>query len=140
MTRVLVIDDDDNVRAAMTLTLSEAGYQVLAAADGREGMAIHGETPADVVITDIFMPEQEGVETIIQLRRDFPQTMIIAISGGGRRVYLDCLSRAGKLGAHRTLSKPFSRTELLDALRDVLEQADAADRSRQHHPNAGQSQ
>ena len=139
MTRVLVIDDHDNVRAAMTRTLSEAGYQVLAAPDGREGMAMHGESPADVVITDIFMPEQEGVETIIQLRRDFPQTMIIAISGGGRLVSLDCLSRAERLGAHRTLSKPFSRNELLDALRDVLEQADPPDRSRQHHASAGQS-
>ena len=116
MTRILVIDDETPVRDVIRQTLERAGYDVVDAADGREGLVRFRERPADLVITDILMPEQEGIETIRILHKEFPQTKILAISGGGRRGKLDVLPTAQTFGAHRTLAKPFERKDLLDAV------------------------
>src|SRR5437763_15450494 len=83
MARVLVIDDHTEIRELLRLTLQAAGYDVVVAPNGREGLEIHRERPAELVITDIFMPEQEGLETIQELRRQSPRPKIIAMSGGG---------------------------------------------------------
>src|SRR5438132_12788677 len=97
--KILVIDDDHLVRYALTKILLSAGYEVVTAADGKRGMAVLRAEHPDVVITDIIMPDQEGIDTIIQIRRERPATKIIAIPGGGRIRDLDSLVTAGSVGA-----------------------------------------
>ena len=123
MARVLVIEDDVEMRSMMMCTLDRAGYETIGACDGREGLASFRRSPADLIITDIFMPEMDGVETIIELRRDFPDARIIAVSGGGRLSSDDYLPFAEKLGARLTLRKPFSPPELLSAVDQVLSES-----------------
>lgn len=118
--RVLVIDDEDSIRTMVQHMLRRAGYEAVAAADGSEGMRLQRERPADLVITDLIMPGQEGLETIIEIRRGFPKTKIIAISGGGHAGVLDFLPIASQLGAMRTLPKPFTHQQLLALVKEVL--------------------
>jgi DNA-binding response OmpR family regulator len=118
--RILVIDDDEQLRAMLTQALERAGYEVVGAGNGAQGLSLFRTQPADLVITDLIMPVKEGVETLIEFRREFPATPVIAISGGGRGGPTDYLSIARRLGACRTLAKPFSRDEMLLAVRDVL--------------------
>ena len=120
MARILVIDDEAPVRAMLQQMLERSGHNVTVATEGEEGMLLFHDDPADIVITDIFMPEKEGIETILELRKQAPQTKIIAISGGGRAGKLDFLATAKNLGAHQALAKPFERKELLDAIDAVL--------------------
>jgi DNA-binding response OmpR family regulator len=128
MARILVIDDDDSLRDIMTMMLTEAGHTVRQASDGRKGVALFRAEPADVVVTDLVMPEQEGIETIMELRRSYPRLPIVAVSGGldNSEIYLNI---AAKVGAHRTLAKPFSAQDLLAAIEDALREpaAGAAD-------------
>lgn len=121
MARILVIEDDHHTRALLRQALELAGYTVLEAADGREGLRRQRASPAHLVITDIFMPEQEGLETIMALRRESPDVKIIAISGGGRLGRLDFLDVAARLGAQRTFYKPFDYQELLATVRELLQ-------------------
>jgi CheY-like chemotaxis protein len=123
MATILVIDDDAPVRAALCRILERAGYTVVAAADGGAGLQLHRERPADLIITDIFMPGQDGIETIRQLRREAPAVPILAISGGDETGALDLREGAALLGASRTLWKPFALAELLAAVGDLLENA-----------------
>jgi two-component system, chemotaxis family, chemotaxis protein CheY len=116
---VLVIDDDDQVRMMLRDMLETAGYQVLDAPNGRVGLSRYRAQPADVVITDILMPEREGLETIMDLRRLNPGVKIIAISGGSVNK-MDYLSSANLLGASKTFAKPVSRAELLSAVAGLL--------------------
>ena len=116
MARILVIDDEAPVRNMIRQTLEREGYEVADAGDGRQGMAQLRRQPVDLVITDILMPEQEGIETIRMLRKEFPQIKILAISGGGKTGKLDILPVAQTFGAHRTLAKPFDRKDLLAAV------------------------
>ncbi len=120
MPLILIIDDDERFRAMLEQTLARAGYRTASAGDGRQGLRLHREAPADLILTDLIMPEQEGLETIIELRRSFPGSKVIAMSGGGRHHADDFLPIAQKLGAARTLAKPFTRDELLLAVREVL--------------------
>lgn len=120
MKRILVIDDDDQVRGFLEEALTRAGYDVLAAADGNKGLALFKQSSVDLVITDLFMPEKEGCETIMELRRLRPQTKIIAMSGGCRVNGADCLPIALALGAQCTLSKPMGVKKLLSAVSEVL--------------------
>lgn len=100
--------------------LERAGYEVVEAGDGNEGIILYKSDPTDLVITDIIMPEKEGIETIIELKQDFPALKIIAISGGSRRLGAgNCLSYAAKLGVSRVLPKPFERATLLEAVREL---------------------
>ena len=121
MARILVIDDDEQVLKTLHQVLEMEGHEVLDAPNGKEGIKIYNEHGADLVITDIIMPEKEGIETIKELRENNTDVKIIAISGGGSvdpRVYLNL---AENLGAMRTIIKPFSRDQLLDAVRESLE-------------------
>ena len=120
MARILVIDDDGQVRDAIRRILERAGHTVLDAADGEAGIRLYRERPTDLIITDIFMPEQDGIETIQQLRREFPGVKIIAISGGDRTRTMDLRKDAELLGASRSLRKPFELTELLKAVSELL--------------------
>src|SRR6201987_4887095 len=117
--KILVIDDDHLVRYALSKILLAAGYAVVTASDGRRGMAVLRAEHPDVVITDIIMPEQEGIDTIIQIRRERPNIKIIAISGGGRIRNIDFLKMAHFLGADNVMRKPFEANELLAQLTEL---------------------
>ena len=118
--KVLVIDDEQAVRYALTRILESNGYEVVTAADGVLGVAMFRTHRPDLVITDLIMPEQEGIQTIQQLRKDDPAIKILAISGGGRLVNIDFLQLAASLGADDVLAKPFETRELLTAVRNLL--------------------
>ena len=120
MARILVIDDDALVRAVIKAALSDEGYEVMEAADGKEGLKCYRNFSADLVITDLIMPEQEGIETIIELCREWPEVKIIAISGGPRYGSNDTLRMAELLGAKRAIAKPFKIPDLLAAVCEVL--------------------
>jgi CheY-like chemotaxis protein len=115
--RLLVVDDDDAVRGVLQKTLSDAGYDVLVARDGREGMRLVATHQFDLVLTDLIMPDQEGIETIRELRRDYPSIRIVAMSGAMDAVYL---KTARILGADAALRKPIDGRELLRTLRELL--------------------
>jgi len=120
--RVLVIDDDVDVREMICKMLNGNDYDVLAAANGKEGMQIIRREPKiNIVITDLIMPEKEGIETIQEIKRDFPQIRILAISGGGRGSAQNYLALAKGMGANLTLNKPFVKQELLNAVNEILE-------------------
>ncbi len=120
MARILIIDDEDELRSTLRQMLEHAGHEVTEAANGAEGIRLYEQDTHDLIITDIIMPEKEGVETIIALRRADPDLPIIAISGGGRLEATDFLTMAKKLGARHTLSKPFRRDQLLEAVGECL--------------------
>ncbi|MBU0730827.1 MAG: response regulator [Proteobacteria bacterium] len=120
MARILIADDDVQVRTMLREMLERAGYEVDEAADGAKAMKLFRENPYDLVITDIIMPEKEGIETIMELRRDYPNLTIFAISGGGRVGPDNYLKLAQKIGARKTFTKPFDRTELLGAVAEAL--------------------
>lgn len=118
MGQILVIDDDPEMRTMLEQTLRDAGHEVQLAADGKSGMELNRAKPVNLVVTDLYMPEQEGVETIMELHRDFPEIAIIAMSGKHGAGSL--LSATKRLGATLTLEKPFQPNELLAAVEDVL--------------------
>lgn len=121
MKRILVIEDDEQYRLMLTRMLQRAGYEVAAAPDGEEGIRLFRLQPADLVISDIFMPGKEGMETIRELHRDYPDLKIIAMSGGSIQGGPFCsLPPAEEFGAVRVLSKPFEKETLLKTVRDVL--------------------
>jgi DNA-binding response OmpR family regulator len=116
MERILIIDDDVQILKMLRKMLEHEGYEVVDATDGNKGIRIYREDHTDLVITDIIMPEKEGIETIVDLRREFPEVKIIAMSGGGHGKAESYLHMAKVLGAMRTLSKPFGKEELLEAI------------------------
>jgi len=118
MARILVIDDEADMRALLDEMLRAGGHEVVLASDGRDGVAKYRARPADLVITDLFMPNQEGLETIVELRRDFPRVVIIAMSGKTSASAM--LSIAVRLGAVEVLIKPFQPAELLAAVARAL--------------------
>jgi len=121
MARILVIDDNADVRAVVADILVSAGHEVEVAEDGGGGIAIQRESPVDLVITDILMPEKEGIETIRDLKEEYPELKIIAMSGAGARLKgTSHLSAAKELGAHAVLRKPFTPDALLDVVEDAL--------------------
>jgi DNA-binding NtrC family response regulator len=120
MPSILIIDDDEHLRSMLEQTLERAGYTTVAVGDGKEGLRLQREAPADLVLTDLIMPEKDGLETILEIRRIFPKGKIIAMSGGGRYGSQDFLPIAKRLGAARTLEKPFTREALLETVREVL--------------------
>ena len=119
-TTVLVIDDDRLVRDSLNRVLSKAGFTVLTAENGARGIQILAQNNASVVVTDIIMPEMEGIQTIQELRKQWPNLPIIAISGGGRRGNLDFLKAAAAFGARAVLQKPFSNDDLVSAVRTAI--------------------
>ena len=118
MATILIIDDEETIRALLRTTLEAAGHEVMGATNGRIGLALYRQRPADLVITDILMPEMNGLDLLLELTREFLHAKVIAISGaGGEEKYLDV---AKLLGARRTFQKPFSLPQLLDAVRYEL--------------------
>ena len=119
--RVLVIEDDEHFRSLTLRWLQSCGIEAEGAAHGARGLAVQRQRPADVIVTDMFMPEKEGFETINELRTEFPQAKIIAISGRSPRAKYDVLQSARQIGAARTFAKPFKFEELVAAVRELAE-------------------
>ena len=116
MPSVLVVDDEDQIRQLIRETLEQAGYEVQEARDGKEGLDRYRAKAADLVIMDILMPDQDGLESIMTLRREFPAAKVIAITGGSDMIgILNFLDVAKMLGARRTLQKTFDMKTLLEA-------------------------
>jgi CheY-like chemotaxis protein len=120
MAKILVVDDDATLRALLAGTLKRAGYDVEQAADGRQAVRAYRASPADLVLTDMFMPEMDGMEAIMMLRREFPDVRIVVMSGGAYFGTSDILEMAEQLGAARTLAKPIESEDLLRAVEAVL--------------------
>ncbi|MBS0334173.1 MAG: response regulator [Proteobacteria bacterium] len=117
---ILLIDDDVVLLRQMATALGFAGFSVRCAVNGREGLRAFQAEPADLVVTDIIMPEREGIETIIALRAHAPRVKIIAMSGGFRIGPEDFLNMARHVGADAVIAKPFRLTALLDEARQLL--------------------
>jgi CheY-like chemotaxis protein len=113
------MDDEADTRIFIEEILESAGHEVVLAADGLEGMRQYHSTPVDLALVDLFMPNREGLETIKELKQQFPDFPIIAMSGNS--LALPLLSVAQRLGATEVLQKPFSPEELLEAIKRVLQ-------------------
>jgi CheY-like chemotaxis protein len=116
MSHILVVDDDDQFRGYVVTTLRKRGYTVTEASNGKLALKLlHDDAMVDIIITDIVMPDMEGMEAIRRFQSDAPTAKILAISGGGTKGF-DYLPFASKLGAHATLGKPFTPSEIVDVV------------------------
>ena len=122
MARILIIDDEPQIRSMLKLMLERDGYEVIEAPDGVEGIKVYRQNPADLIITDLIMPNKDGIGMIIDLKKEFPDVNIIAMSGGGLNKPDGYLKGAKKLGAACTLTKPIDREEMLKAVNDILKE------------------
>ena len=130
MAKILVIDDEEDIRNVLKTVLERAGYEVDVAANANEGLDLLRANRPDLVITDIIMPGKDGVETVYDIRMEFPNTKIIVISGGGNVAPMEYepsaiattayLASAAAAGADISLTKPFERDELLNAIKGLL--------------------
>ena len=120
MGRILLVDDDAAARLTIARTLREAGHTVELAEDGRQCVDLYRAQPADIVLLDLFMPNKDGLEALLELRREFPQVVVVAMSGHRK---LELMLRAAKgLGALRTIAKPFDPEALLALVAEELAQ------------------
>jgi two-component system cell cycle response regulator CpdR len=120
MRKVLIIDDEPYILLMLKKMLEKAGYEVDMASNGKEGLDLFEKHAADLVITDIIMPDKEGLEIILEMKKQRPDLKIIAISGGGRispESYLEC---AKHFGASRVFQKPFKQKELISAVNELI--------------------
>ncbi len=120
MAKILIIDDDDLIRGMVATVLRKRGYEVFKASNGNDGIAMVRSNLPDLVITDILMPDKEGIETIFELQNEFPGIKVIAMSGGGATKNMSFLTMAEKIGAKVALKKPFKPQELFDAIETTL--------------------
>ncbi len=121
MAQILIIDDDDDFREMLGIMLKQAGYQVVEAANGNEGLVAYKREKIDLVISDIFMPEKEGMATVSELMAYNPNVKIIVISGGGSSGQKDYLEFVKDFGVQKTLEKPFSSKDLLATIKELVE-------------------
>lgn len=121
MAKILVFDDEPSILLMIKKMLERAGHEVDIALNGREGMELFEKNKPDLVITDIIMPEKEGLETILELRKKNPELKIIAISGGGRIGPEGYLPSAKRLGADMVFQKPLAQKEFLQAILTLSE-------------------
>ena len=120
MAIILVVDDDPISLKILRVILQENGHEVLEAGDGVQALKIFKEKPVDLVITDIFMPEKEGVETVRELKQADPDIKVIAVSGGSSSARFDSLDWVKMFGVKYTFTKPFDRDKIIDAVNDLL--------------------
>lgn len=121
MPSVLIIDDEDLVRTFLREVLAQAGFDVLEAQGGEEGFSLYAQQPTDLVIADLFMGEQHGLETILRLTQQHPDAKVIAISGGGEYGDADTfLKFAQSVGAKEALPKPITPDVLLQTVQKIL--------------------
>ena len=122
MAKILVIEDDDSFRRVLVQMLSKAGFEVRQAGDGNQAIEVCSQFGPDLVLTDIIMPDKEGLETIQELLEICPNLKIVAMSGGGKFGPDSYLPLAQKLGAKAALQKPFMREDLISTITQVLEE------------------
>ncbi len=132
MASILIIDDEEDIRDALQMVLESAGYDVMVASNGNEAIVLQRGEPADLIITDIIMPEKDGVAIIKEIREEFPGTRIIAISGGGGAQSAEYmpdaitttayLAAAKDAGADMIFTKPFERKDLIQAVYELFNQ------------------
>ncbi len=120
MARILVIDDQEPIRRIVRRALENERHEVLDASDGELGMQLLERETVDIVITDIFMPGQDGIVTLREIRKKFPSLNVIVMSGGDSTGMLDLRKDAELLGAVKSLQKPFTAREIVDVVRSVL--------------------
>jgi DNA-binding response OmpR family regulator len=120
MAKILVIDDEPSILLMIKKMLEKAGHEVDMALNGKEGMQLFENNKADLLVTDIIMPEKEGLETIVEMRKKYPDLKIIAISGGGRISADGYLPGAKLLGANMVFQKPLIQKEFLEAVSSLL--------------------
>lgn len=120
MARILVIDDDEAIRRSVRRLLERVGHTIFEAGDGEAGIAVLRKEPIALILTDIYMPREDGFATIRRVRREWPTVKIITMSGGSRAGPADLNAGAAAMGAARTLSKPFDVQDLIDAVTSVL--------------------
>lgn len=120
MSRILIIDDETAIAMMLKKMVEKAGYEAKTAANGNDGLALFESFRPDLLITDIVMPEKEGLELIFELRRKNPELKIIAISGGGRFQYEGYLNSAKHLGANKVFQKPLDLKELMSSISELL--------------------
>ena len=120
MGRILVLDDTEVIRAMIRRWLEVEGHEVVEAPDGDAGIRLFREQPADLVITDLIMPEKDGIEVIKELHEDYPDVKIIAISAGGQLEQDLKLEQAIQFGASRTFEKTSNWREIIDVVRELL--------------------
>lgn len=118
--RILLIDDDASIRQTLHIALTKAGYEVVDAKDGQEAMRIWRDQGMDLVITDLYMPDKNGLEVIMELRALSPSTPVIAMTHGGRGKQMDILGDAKLLGAVRAIAKPFRLEEIVAVVDEEL--------------------
>lgn len=122
MSKILVVDDDAQMRSMISQMLSREGYTVITAENGKDAIARYRQQRADLVLLDILMPEMDGIEATMHLKREFPAICILAMSGGRRALSPQFnLDSAQVLGVNATLAKPFTREQLLRAVKQTLE-------------------
>lgn len=126
MAKVLIVDDEDVLREALRLALERDGHEVCEASDGDSGTRMFREKRADLVITDLIMPQKEGIETIRELRRSCPRVKIIALSGRGGVAINANLERARRVGADMAIQKPCQLEEVREAVRRLLDETPEA--------------
>lgn len=120
MSHILVIDDDIHIRELINIMLEGEGHTVILAEDGIVGLKMLKDHIFDLIITDIIMPNQEGIETIVQIKTKSPDTKILAISGGGRIGSTNYLTLAENFGVDKTLSKPFYHKDFINCIKELL--------------------
>jgi CheY-like chemotaxis protein len=126
---IILVEDDAQVREALRLLLEADGHRVVGARDGEEGLRAVRALGCDLVVCDVFMPNKDGLETIRELRAEWPHLPVVAISAGGHRPQHDVLALAVALGVDGALAKPFAAQALYDAVRRALEAGACRERS-----------
>jgi DNA-binding NtrC family response regulator len=119
--RIMIVDDDASIRRTLHLLLSRQGYEVIQASDGFEAVRLWRQRGGDLVITDLHMPQKDGIETIVELLSHSPGLRIIAMSGGGQTKRLDLLGNMAMLGTILTVEKPFTLDEMMTAVSRALQ-------------------
>ena len=122
MAKIIIVDDDKNYRSSLRRLLVDLDYEVIVAENGNEALESLQENPADIVITDIFMPDKDGLELIMELKKKSHTAKIIAISGSitQHNVKMSMLQQAKSLGADSIIKKPFKNEQLLSAIKNIL--------------------
>ena len=120
MSRIMIIDDDEGVRVMLRRMLEREGHTVIDEPDGKSALRHFAGDPADLVISDVYMPGMDGIDFLLRVRDTFPEARIIMISGGGQLEADTVLNAASRLGADRVVKKPFSVTDMLEEVRAVL--------------------
>jgi DNA-binding NtrC family response regulator len=118
--RIMVVDDDPGIRRSLQMLFSRAGFQVIQAADGSEAVRLWRDVGADLVVTDLHMPNKDGIQTILELLTHTPGLPIIAMSGGGQTKRLDLLGNLSLLGPVLTIEKPFTLNEMMQVVGRAL--------------------